>query len=198
MTTIEDRRVARLIAIIGREKAQVDMIKQAVRELEKEKRHDELLGLRGDWYKPSTTKEKKAAKSLVLAFEKFEKLLDRRDMDVVFRRTLHGESERNEFAEWKAKLSHWRDCVQAFAKWPLGQPKPSKAKFVRKHKAAEVAAALLDSHGLKPTVTYRPSNRTMSTFCRVAAVLYGDEKENLSHQCRSISKRETGVPNNPT
>ena len=60
------------------------------------------------------------------------------------------------------------------------KPKPDAYE---KRMAAEAGLRLCERFDVKPTTTKR------GTFCRLAAVLYGDERADLQHHCREVLKR---------
>jgi hypothetical protein len=195
-----DQRVADVVAIIGRHNAHVDKIEQAIRSLDAKQQPDTALW---PWPPiPLNTRDKKIARSIGRAIGRLEKQLRRHDGGGVLLRAVYG--EHSEFIEWQALLEHWRGRFETFGgkaqtdagmlfensptTWPLGHPKPSADRFVRKHNAVAAAAAILESHGQRPTATQKSGTRKSSVFCRVAAVLYGDTKARLYHQCRIFIK----------
>jgi hypothetical protein len=194
-----DRRVAQVVGIIGRDKARVDEIEQAIRNLDANEAPDPAV-LPWPPY-PLKTRDKSIALSLSRAVGRLEKQLRRHDGGGVLARATYG--WKPDFFEWRAQLKCWRECFEAFAgkakaepgifglptttTWPLGPPKPSAPKFVRKHNAVAAAAAILKRHGLRPTATRKTSTREASLFCRVAAVLAGDPR--IYHQCRAFVKK---------
>jgi hypothetical protein len=167
-----DTRVADVIAIIGRDKAQVDKIKEAVRTLD---------GLNRTYGGPFTKKNKAAARSLAKSLKRVEHVLNRDDL----RHVLHY----YEIDEWVADLKRFRRFVEEDANLQLGKPKPSAEKFARKHRAVEVAAKLLESHGLPLTATRKTDTQQASVFCRVAAALTGEKRADLYHQCRAYIQK---------
>jgi hypothetical protein len=201
MTADIDRRkrVADVIAIIGRDKAREDEVEKAIQQLESEPAHP-VLGPRGGWYRPLNTLDKKVAKSLGMAIGRLERKLGRANVaGVLYRATVN---QHDEFFEWKEQLAHWRKRFEAFAgvakaeagglfddtnSRPLGHWARAR-RFARKNIAAAQAANLLDVHGLSLTATQRTATQKPSVFCRVAAVLFGDKSENFYHQCRNIIK----------
>jgi len=198
-----DRRIAQVVAIIGRDRARVEEIEQQIRSLDAKNYFDTALRSWPPY--PVNKRDKTIARSVWLALAKLEKQLDREfgggalDQAVVLERAIYG--ERNEFFEWRRQLERWRDRFQTFAgeakvggglldlpttkSWPLGRPKPSVASFRRKDDAVAAAAAILKSHGVPLTATRRSSIKA-SVFCRVAAVLFGDPRASLYHQCRAF------------
>jgi hypothetical protein len=68
----------------------------------------------------------------------------------------------------------------------LSKPKPSADE---KQLAAKTALHLLKMHDTEPTTT------KTGIFCRLAAVLYGDNSADLQHHCRVAlrQKRESGI-----
>jgi hypothetical protein len=62
----------------------------------------------------------------------------------------------------------------------LGKPKPDAYE---KRLAAEAALHLLKTHDLDPTTT------KTGVFCKLAAVLYGDQSDDLQYQCRTVLGR---------
>ncbi len=208
-----DRRLAQVIEVIGRNKAPVEEVGRTIKELDVQKRRLKLPAPVP--FEPPSPKEKAAAKQLARALERVEWILgldllepdttpvlleDRRrtrrvprrrrepnrepsDLEMALDRMLGGKA-RDDFNQWQKELLVWRERVQAFATYPLGPPKPSATRFVEKHLAAAAAASLLDRIGLRVTVT-----RHKSTFCRLAAVLYGNKRADLFHQCRAVLKK---------
>ena len=66
----------------------------------------------------------------------------------------------------------------------LGKPKRSA---VAKRVAAEEAALLLERAGIPLAL------RRGGKFCRLAAVLYGDERADLFHHCAAVKKNRNRV-----
>jgi len=207
MSLARDERVADVIEIIGRDKAHVDKIKQAILQLDSEQRRHQLLGPPEGLYRPLNKADKTTAKSLGLALGKLEKRLGGTDekrlaateVAKLIERATYGEHD--EFFEWKAQLEHWRKRFGAFSglakteselfekpnTWPLVKGWKDE-KFVRKNKAVAAAANILNIHGLPLTVTKKSDTRKGSVFCRLAAVLYGDKRADLSSRCRSYNE----------
>jgi hypothetical protein len=199
-------RVADVVAIIGR-KARNDEIERAIVAFGSKHPPDRKLWPWPPW--PLNTRDKKIAQSLGWAIDRLQKQLRRHDTGGVISRALHGEHQ--EFSEWEKRLEHWRERLAIFGgtappntgtlfgytpkTWPLGRPKPSADRFVRKHGAVATAATILESHGLHPTATRKSDTRNASVFCRVAAVVYGDKNADLYHQCRTFLKARNRVPN---
>jgi hypothetical protein len=190
-----------VVALIGRGRARVDEIDHAIVE-----RDDDQLSGGEPWPPwPLNKHDKKIAQSLGRAVGRLEKQLQRSDaLGVVERALLHVYFE---FDEWQAQLKYWRKCFEAFAGEPqedgvtqfpniprnlpnipryrpLGPPRPSAERFVRKRSAVATAAEILQVHGLRPTATQKSATRNASLFCRVAAAVYGDPRADLYHQCR--------------
>lgn len=76
------------------------------------------------------------------------------------------------------RLLDW--ICESWEKSKLGKPKPSADE---KQLAAKAALHLLKKHAIKPTTTKR------GIFCRLAAVLYGDNCADLQHHCRLALSR---------
>jgi hypothetical protein len=185
-----DRRVAEVVAIIGRDKARVEEIEHAIHHLDSKQQA-------WQWPpRPQNKRDQLIARSYGRAFARLEKQLERRNDAGVLGRVLYREEG---FDEWRAKLKYWRECFEVFGgkpqfagslfnhedlTWRLGRPKPSAEKFRRKHDAVAAAASILASHRLPLTATPKSSSTEASVFCRVAAVLFGDPRANLYHQCR--------------
>jgi hypothetical protein len=200
-------RVAKIVKIIGRDKARIDQIEEAIRFFDRQLLRDEL----GHWPPyPRNKRDKTIARSFSLALLKLEKQLrvtPRSDRGGVLARATYGEADN--FSEWQRQLKHWRERFEIFSgkapaqyrgglfssgptTWPLGRPKPSGTKFVRKRQAVHAAAEILQSHGLRLTATRKSGPRNASAFCRVAEALCGEGP--LYHQCRDfIKKRGTGI-----
>jgi hypothetical protein len=77
----------------------------------------------------------------------------------------------------RADVEHCVAVYEAGLKRPARKPKPSAFD---KQLAAEAAVHLCDEFGIKPSAT-----RT-GPFCRLAAVLYGDERADLQKQCLQV------------
>jgi hypothetical protein len=184
VVTKADRRLAEIRSIIGSDVARVEEIARAIHKMDSYRRYL-APGRPSDRSKPFTKADKKKAESIASAFRRFETILnrrpDRRYVDRVLLLRLPGFEEFDEFLEWKARLPQWRQHFEEIAEWPLGQPKPSAERFALRRRAAALAAELLDSHGRPVTVT-----RMKSSFCRLAAVLFGDKRADLYPQCRAI------------
>jgi hypothetical protein len=69
---------------------------------------------------------------------------------------------------------------ESWEKSMLGKPKPDAYE---KRLAAEAALHLLKTHDLDPTTT------KTGVFCKLAAVLYGDQSDDLQYQCRTVLGR---------
>ena len=72
------------------------------------------------------------------------------------------------------KLLNW--ICETWEKSKLGKPKPDAYE---KRLAAEAALHLLTMHDTYPTTT------KAGQFCKLAAVLYGDQRADLQHHCRA-------------
>jgi hypothetical protein len=195
-----DRRVAHVVTIIGRNRARIDEIKETIRLLDAEQQPNLTWPPH-----PLNKQEKSIARSFGRALDRLQRQLRRKDVGLVLERALHGQNI--EFFEWQAQLEHWRDRFEAFGgeaaanrntliedgptTWPLGRPKPSAAKYRRKHRAVAAAAATLESHGLPVTATNKSATRKPSVFCRVAAIYAGDPK--IYWQCRAFIKARNRV-----
>jgi hypothetical protein len=194
-----ERRVARVVAIIGRDGAHIEEIEQAIRDLDANEPPDPAVWPWPPY--PLTKRDKLIVLSFSRAVGRLEKQLRRHDGSGALTRATRGWEP--DFFEWQAQLKRWRECFEAFAgkmkvkpgifglptttNWPLGPPKPSAPRFVRKHNAVAAAAAILKRHGLRPTATRKTGTREASLFCRVAAVLAGDPR--IYHQCRAFVRK---------
>jgi hypothetical protein len=192
-----DSRVAHVVAIIGRDRAHIEEIEQAIRDLDANEPPDPAVWPWPPY--PLTKRDKSIVLSFSRAVGRLEKQLRRHDGSGALTRVTRGWEP--DFFEWRAQLKRWRECFEAFAgkaeaergtffsptTWPLGRPKPSAARFHRKHDAVAAAAAILKRHGLRPTAARKTSTRKASVFCQVAAVLAGDPR--IYHQCRAFVKK---------
>jgi hypothetical protein len=79
----------------------------------------------------------------------------------------------------------WRDRFEAAANKKLGRP--DRTDF-GKRRAAEAAARLLQTHNLPVKASRR------GKFCRLAALIYGDEKADLFRQCRAYKQMTRSGP----
>ena len=71
----------------------------------------------------------------------------------------------------------------------LGKPKPDAYE---KRLAAEAARHLLKVHNIDPTTSKK------STFCTLAAALYGDKSASLQHHCRAtLGQAQIRAKNGP-
>src|SRR5262249_36510496 len=77
------------------------------------------------------------------------------------------------------KISDWIRQCDKLAKTPSGQPKKSSDPKLR---AAKEALYLMHKYGAHVATTKG------SNFCRLAAILYGDEKADMQHWCRRALK----------
>ena len=69
---------------------------------------------------------------------------------------------------------------ESWEKSKLGRPKPDAYE---KRLAAEAALHLLKTHDIDPTTT------KSGAFCKLAAMLYGDQSADLQHHCRAALNR---------
>ena len=141
----------------------------------------------GETWEPLRKRDKATARSLARSLERVERVLNRKDVRQLLDRMMF------DFDGWLGDLKQFRKDVEEIAVLALGQPKPSAGRFTRKHKAVAAAAKLLEAHGLRLTATQRTLTRQASLFCRVAAVLYGDERADPYHQCRAFLKARNRV-----
>jgi len=65
----------------------------------------------------------------------------------------------------------------------IPKPRTPKPDAFEKRLAAEAAPRLCERFGVKPTTTKD------GQFCRLAALLYGDERADVQHHCREARKR---------
>ena len=78
---------------------------------------------------------------------------------------------------------------ESWEKSKLGKPKPNADE---KRLAAEAALHLLKMHNIDPTTTKK------GAFCKLAAVLYGDDKADLQHHCRAaLNQAQIRSTNSP-
>jgi hypothetical protein len=78
---------------------------------------------------------------------------------------------------------------ESWEKSKLGKPKPDAYE---KRLAAEAALHLLKLHKIGPTTT------KTGAFCKLAAVLYGDQGDDLQHHCRAaLSRAQIQAKNSP-
>jgi hypothetical protein len=171
MSAQPDKRIAEVVEILGRNKARVDVIEEAVRTLDNE------------MWAPWSKKDKAVARSLGGSLERAVRTLARPDVVQLLDRLM---IEADGGIEDLKKL---RKYIEELETLPLDKPKPSAAKFLRKNEAVAAAAQLLEHHGLRLTVTRKTESRRASLFCRVAAALFGNKHEDLSHQCRAFMKK---------
>ncbi len=83
------------------------------------------------------------------------------------------------------ELLRW--ICQNYEKSKLGKPKPNADE---KRLAVRAGLYLIEKHGIKPTTT------KTGKLCKLAAVLYGDPRADLQHQCRELlNQRKTGIRN---
>jgi hypothetical protein len=85
------------------------------------------------------------------------------------------------------KLLH--AICESWERSKLGKPKPDAYE---KRLAAEAALHLLKMHDIDPTTT------KTGAFCKLAAVLYGDQSDDLQHHCRTaLGQAQIQVKNSP-
>jgi hypothetical protein len=77
----------------------------------------------------------------------------------------------------RADVEHCVPVCEAVLKRPARKPKPSA---IDKQLAAEAAVHLCDEFGIVPSTT------KTGPYCRLAAVLYGDERTDLQKQCQKV------------
>ena len=78
---------------------------------------------------------------------------------------------------------------ESWEKSKLGKPKPDAYE---KRLAAEAALHLLKLHEIDPTTT------KTGAFCKLAAVLYGDQSADLQYHCRTaLGQAQIQVKNSP-
>jgi hypothetical protein len=211
---VTDRRVKKIIATIGREKVDVEIIERAIRSLDT----GEWIEIgRRPWLRNARNKrEQLIALSFGRAFLKLEKRLDEHEnrlkddrhqrhaqavleqsvLDRVFRGFY------NEFIEWKMQLTSLRECLEDFGGKTKPEPKgllpygsttrirkPSKAW---KHDADKATAQIFEAHGLRITATRKSERSKGSLFCQVAAIMSGDQS--IYHQCREFIKTRNRAP----
>ena len=71
----------------------------------------------------------------------------------------------------------------------MGKPKPDACE---KRLAADAALHLLKTHDIDPTTT------KTGAFCKLAAMLYGDQSANLQYHCRTaLGQAQIQVRNSP-
>jgi hypothetical protein len=80
--------------------------------------------------------------------------------------------------DWKKHVAMFEHDLHAKPKAPL------KYIAYRKQRAAEMAYQLMRAHNV-PVSSHRKGK-----FCRLAAILYGDQQENCYSQCREILQRK--------
>jgi hypothetical protein len=78
---------------------------------------------------------------------------------------------------------------ESWEKSKLGKPKPDAYE---KRLAAEAALHLLKSHKIDPATT------KTGAFCKLAAVLYGNQSDDLQHHCRTaLGQAQIQAKNSP-
>jgi hypothetical protein len=208
---VKDRRLAQIVKIIGRDKANFEIIEGAIGFFDRKQRSRTLIS---PWPPfPQNKREKSIATRFGRALKKLEdRFTELEETLANHRHRAHAEAaleqavldraiygEQDKFLEWKAQLKHWRERLEIFGgkakpepngllpigptTWPLGPPKPFA---YRKHDAVKAAAAILKGHGLRLTATRKSDTRKTSVFCQVAAIVSGDR--DVYHECRVFLK----------
>jgi hypothetical protein len=194
--------VADLVALIGRDKARVDEIEEAIRY---GKPRPNLY-----WPPyPKTKNDKKIAARLASAIATLERKLQpatptslaRQETVALIVRATYG--ERDDFIQWQTQTKHWKKRFEAFAgladagrytlfeadpSWPLGHKRKDTDDLARRRSAVHAAAELLVNHDLPLTSTRPRASHAGSLFCRAAALLYGKRRADLSYYCRAYIK----------
>jgi hypothetical protein len=117
-----------------------------------------------------------AAGRVAKALRRLEVVLKNKDLEAFVR---------DRFPLSESELRQWREHCEAITRIKL--PKPARRDGVEKQLAAAEAAFLLESHGLPLSVTRR------GRFCRLAAVLFGDTRADLHHQCLDAKQARNRV-----
>jgi hypothetical protein len=181
-------RVKKVAALIGRKKADMDFIGEAIRDFDARHLHDAERAPWPPW--PVSKQEKEHALGLAKALARLERQLQRRDYSELVERLLY--EDWDQFHDWKVELKHWRKRFEPSDTEPSGlfghaepaprsnKRKPSAPRFTRKHDAAAVAASILQVHCIP-----LKAGKT-SVFCQVAAVVADDLR--IYHQCRVLLK----------
>jgi hypothetical protein len=207
-----DRRLAKIVAIIGRDKANVEFIEEKLLYFDRKRRFEIWSPYPPG---PQNKREKLIASSFAGAIGKLEKRFNNLDEALKnLRHPRHADATLEsavlhralgvDLDQWKAQLTDWRKRLDYFSgkprpktkgallddptTWPLGPPKPSAPRFVRKHDAVKTAAEILDGHGLRLTATRKSDTGKGSLFCQVAAIVSSDR--DLYHQCRQFLKMQ--------
>jgi len=121
-------------------------------------------------YNVQTKRQKAAAKRLSVALRRLKIALGNPDLIAYLKWGLPD----------KSQLNVWLERTDAAAETKLGKPRRA---VPGKEVAAEQAADLLLECNLPLNVTRG------GKFCRLAAVLYGDESADLFRQCQAYKKR---------
>jgi hypothetical protein len=166
-----EQRIARALKILGPEADRAG-VEEAVHYLNQNMVHLRLFGP-GPVYKPKSKGEKATAEQLRRALRRVEILLTK------LRHKFYFPSDVFHLEKWLAELNQLKLWAEAFAKFPLGKPKRRDA--IDKRLAAWVAAQLLT-----PRLPHKVERK--GKLCRLAAVLYGDEKVDLSEHCRAVKR----------
>jgi hypothetical protein len=190
-----DRRVQKIVAIIGRDKAAIKLIEIALLLF------DQLETIRSAVWRHvfREKRERLIASSYARALGKLEKRFNELDTacwNKGHRRHAEAILERYTLfiaapglCETIPLLGLWRKRLENFSeKKPDNAPRlgPSRPEFDRKHDAVKVAAEILKAHGLPLTATRKAGTRKASAFCQVAAIVSGER--DLYHQCRQFLK----------
>ncbi len=179
------QRVRDIAAIIGRDR--IEEIEAAVRAVEERRSfYQDVKNVKQDLAWPPTpvhAAETKIARNLGSAIARLEKQLQVRNRRGVIARASHGYGE--EYFAFEQQLKRWRERFEGWGGKrgrPGLFPAPGRRSVdqLMKRYAAEVGYALFSGHGLNPTMT------PTSDYCRVAALLFGNKRADLSHQCRTI------------
>ena len=131
------------------------------------------IGLDSAVSRPRTKAAKKAAGRLAGALERVEVVLKDRGLDTYIRICFP-----------KAELSRWKLKCQELAKTTSGKLVRTNAR--KKRLAVGEASWLMDRYGGRAVATKG------SDFCRLAALLYGDAKADLTNQCRAYLRKKRG------
>jgi hypothetical protein len=185
-----EQRAEKAVNIIGKDKGRRADIEATVDQISKMNERSERIRREG------SVKQKQFAEQYGLALRKVISLMRRAPTDFHVPSALgiavnvpELGIDKEAFIDHEYLLRHLELLSWLCEKAAKSKLTPKPDAYEQRH-AARAALHLLKTHGIKPTMTRKSGENTKaSVFCRLAAVLYGDESADLQYHCRNAVKR---------
>jgi hypothetical protein len=185
-----EQRVLKAVNIIGKDKVRPTDIEATLDQISKKNERSKLIR------SEDSGKQKRFAKQYGLALRKVIRMMWR--APTIFRvpsalgplaaSRLELGTDKEVFFDHEHLLRHLELLNLICDEVEKSKLKGKPDAYEKRH-AAEAALHLLKTHGIRPTMTRKTGESTKAgMYCKLAAVLYGDENAVLQYHCRKAVK----------